>query len=60
MAAALRDRVNAPRPIQQAAYEQSVAAARHALGEATFAAVWVDGERLMLEQALTVALRCDT
>ena len=37
-------------------YERTVAAARAALGEAAFAAAWVEGQKMTLEQAITLAL----
>jgi predicted ATPase/DNA-binding CsgD family transcriptional regulator len=52
-AAALRDSMGAPiAPIERAAYEQAVAAARVDLGEKAFATAWAEGRTLSSEQAL--------
>ncbi len=60
-AAALRVRLNAPRPpAQRAAYERSVAEARGALGDATFNTAWDEGGELTLEEALAAALERET
>jgi non-specific serine/threonine protein kinase len=56
-AAAIRESVNVPLPpVHRAAYERTVTAARDRLGEAAYAAAWVAGRMLTLEQALDLAL----
>jgi hypothetical protein len=55
-AAALRDRLNAPRPpAHRVAHERAVAAARGALGDAAFGAAWAEGGQWTPEQALDAA-----
>jgi ATP/maltotriose-dependent transcriptional regulator MalT len=50
---ALRDAMGAPMaPVERLDYEQAVAAARAFLGERVFAAAWVEGRTMPLEQAL--------
>src|SRR6266699_2698139 len=52
-AEALRETMGAPIwPIERAAYERSVAAARALLGEMAFAAAWAEGRTMPLEQVL--------
>lgn len=56
-AAALRDTHGPPvPPIDRAEREHEVAALRAALGEESFAAASVEGQRMELEQAVGVAL----
>jgi tetratricopeptide (TPR) repeat protein len=56
-AAALRAAIGAPlQPAGRAVVERAAAAARAALGEAAFAAAWMAGEALPLDQAITDAL----
>jgi non-specific serine/threonine protein kinase len=43
-------------PTDQAAYDRSVTEVRAALGEETFAATWVRGQNMTLEQAVAYAL----
>jgi DNA-binding CsgD family transcriptional regulator len=53
-AEALREELGAPlHPVERADYEQVVAAARRELGEEAFAAAWVQGRTMTLEQVLT-------
>jgi DNA-binding CsgD family transcriptional regulator len=53
-AEALREAIGAPiPPIERAAYERSVTAARAQLGEKTFAAIWAEGHIMTPEEALT-------
>jgi predicted ATPase/DNA-binding CsgD family transcriptional regulator len=53
MAEALRETIGAPIwPVERAAYEHSVAAARALLGERKFGAAWVEGRMTPSEQAL--------
>jgi hypothetical protein len=51
---ALRTGVAAPWFVER--YEQDVAAARAARGEAAFAAAWAEGQAMTLEQAVADAL----
>jgi len=52
-AEALREAVSIPRPpIEQAAYERSVANARRKMGEKAFSAVWFQGRGMTPERAL--------
>src|SRR5579884_2779546 len=52
-AEALRESVSIPRPpIEQNAYERSVANARHHMGEKAFATAWLQGRGMSPEQAL--------
>ena len=52
-AESLRQTIGAPLPpIEQANYEQALAAARTQLGEAAFAAAWQEGRTMTPEQAL--------
>jgi non-specific serine/threonine protein kinase len=56
-AAAIRESVGVPlAPVYRAAYERTVTAARDQLGAAAYAAAWVAGRMLTLEQALNLAL----
>jgi predicted ATPase/DNA-binding CsgD family transcriptional regulator len=51
-AEALRETIGTPIwPVERAAYERSVAAARTLLGERKFGAAWVEGRTMPLEQA---------
>jgi tetratricopeptide (TPR) repeat protein len=43
-------------PADRADYEQTLAAAREALGEAAFTAAWAEGQALSLEEAIAAAL----
>jgi predicted ATPase len=43
-------------PVERAEWEESITAARAALGEAAFAAAWAEGERMTLEEAINLAL----
>jgi non-specific serine/threonine protein kinase len=43
-------------PVQRAEHERSIAAVRAALGEATFAAAWAEGQAMPLEAAVADAL----
>lgn len=53
-AEALREAIGAPLPpVERVPYDRAVAAARTQLGEQAFAAAWVGGRTLSLEQALT-------
>jgi predicted ATPase/DNA-binding XRE family transcriptional regulator len=54
----LRDALGTPLPpVDRAAYERSVAAARVQLGTDAFAAAWAEGQALPLEQAVDYALQ---
>jgi tetratricopeptide (TPR) repeat protein len=56
-AATLREAAHAPRPpAEQRLYEQTVAVARSALGEAAFQDAWSAGEAYTLEEAISTAL----
>jgi predicted ATPase/class 3 adenylate cyclase/DNA-binding CsgD family transcriptional regulator len=56
-AAALREAIGSPRsPIDQAQLEHKLAPARQALGEATAAATWAEGQAMQLAQAVAYAL----
>jgi predicted ATPase/DNA-binding SARP family transcriptional activator len=56
-AAALRATIGAPLPpASRAAYDHHVAALREKLGEAGFAAAWVEGRAMSLERAVAEAL----
>ncbi len=58
-AAALREDMGWPLPpAKRAKHDRTVAAARRALGEEAFAAAWVRGHALSLEEAITDTL-CD-
>src|SRR5260370_31750872 len=49
----LRDTIGVPiPPVERAAYDRSVAAARAQLGEKSFAAAWAEGRTMTPEQAL--------
>jgi hypothetical protein len=55
--AAMRTAIGAPLPPpERATYDATVATARAALGEDTFAAAWAAGQALPLEQAIAEAL----
>jgi tetratricopeptide (TPR) repeat protein len=55
-AEAVRESAGVPLPpVQRAAYERDLAAARALLDEATFGAAWASGRALSLEQAITEA-----
>ncbi|HZG68473.1 MAG TPA: tetratricopeptide repeat protein, partial [Herpetosiphonaceae bacterium] len=57
VASAARETLGMPRPPgERAAYERLVAALRHRLGEATWAAAWDEGWTMTLEQAIAYAL----
>jgi hypothetical protein len=43
-------------PVNRDAYERRVATARAVLGEEAFAATWAEGEALLPEQAIALAL----
>ena len=52
---ALRDAIGAPlQPIEQAGYEQAVAAVRAQLGERDFTARWTQGRQMTTEQVLSI------
>jgi hypothetical protein len=56
-AAALREAIGAPlSPAQRESHERAVAPVRAACGEAEFAAAWIAGEALTLEQAVAEAI----
>jgi hypothetical protein len=56
-AAALRDAIGAPLPpLDRAAHDRTVDAARAALGGDTFAVAWAAGRVLPLEQAIAEAV----
>jgi hypothetical protein len=56
-AAALHQAMGAPvRPADQAAIEDALAAARTALGDATFTNAWANGQRLPLDEIVAHAL----
>jgi hypothetical protein len=60
---ALREALNVPlAPDQRADHTRAVQAMRAALGEAAFAAAWVEGRALPLEAAIALALEshCET
>jgi hypothetical protein len=60
MAEALRTALGLRRdPPEQAHHDQSLASTRAALGDATLAARWAEGEALTLEQAIEYALAPD-
>ena len=57
MAAALREALGTPvQPVERRTFEPAVAAARASLGEEAFAAAWVEGRAMSLEQAIAYAL----
>jgi tetratricopeptide (TPR) repeat protein len=55
-AALLRNSGARLQPIDEAAFDRSVTAARTALGEDAFAAAWAEGRAMTLQQAMTYAL----
>jgi tetratricopeptide (TPR) repeat protein len=56
-AEATRERLRMPWwPAQHAHFEQKLAAAKRALGEETFAAAWIEGRAMSLQEAITYAL----
>ena len=56
-AAALREAMGFPvPPVDQPAYHATIASLRTAVGEATFATAWAEGQAMTLEQALGYAL----
>src|SRR5439155_15643079 len=49
-----REVIGAPLPpVERAAYQESIAAARSQLGDKTFASAWAEGRAMTPEQALT-------
>ena len=57
-AQALREAIGVPLyPVDQAAYEQAVAATRRVLGEEAFAGAWQEGRTMPLEQVIEEALK---
>ncbi len=59
-AAALRERAHTPLPpAERAAFEDTIAAARAALGESAFDAEWAAGSALTLDTAVDAALAAD-
>jgi predicted ATPase/DNA-binding SARP family transcriptional activator len=60
VAAAIREAIGTPLPpSDRPEYQRDIAAAREALGEGAFAAAWVEGQALSLEEAVSDALRTD-
>jgi hypothetical protein len=56
----LREAIGAPLlPDERADYEQTLAAARTALGEEAFARVWAEGRATPLEQVISNVLKMD-
>jgi hypothetical protein len=59
-AEALREAIGTPLlPDERADYEQTLAAARTALGEEAFARVWAEGRATPLEQVISNVLKMD-